>query len=167
MELRKRSKFQLKLAILSSMNKAPEEVDALIKEGADPYVTDYNERTLLHEAAFFGNIKVMEYLVDKYRLDVMAKDEYGNTPAHSAATVGQIDSIVWLAKHGANLHAENYGGETARDMFVDYGKGDLSEWNKKLPDINSETEEISVSYGDGDGEGEELPFKDVDRMPKP
>ena len=58
--------------------------DLLLHHGADPHLRDNKMGTLLHSAAYFGDLEVVQKLVE-YDADVNAKDEEGKTPLYVAS----------------------------------------------------------------------------------
>lgn len=105
------------------------QASALVELGARPEYTDDNHQTLLHYAARFGNIIHMQWLVETHHLNVMARDYHNDTPAHHAARRGNLEAIDWLARHGANLDAQNFEEQTVRDLFLCNAQLHGGEWN--------------------------------------
>jgi hypothetical protein len=89
---------------------------------ADPSLInarDEDGSTLLHEAAMFGGVDLVAWLLDK-GLDVNAKEDDGNTPLMDAvllpvpAMKGTMESTVrLLLRRGADINAVNKAGNTA------------------------------------------------------
>ena len=77
---------------------------------------DSNQQTPLHVAAAqYGlgeesRIKT-EFLL-QHGADIHAKDKMGNTPAHSAAIAGNVDTMRALIAAGIDFHARNDSGQT-------------------------------------------------------
>jgi ankyrin repeat protein len=92
--------------------------ELLIRQGANPHMTDEQGRTLLHQAAYDGNIENMRWLLEQYNFSLDAQDYYGNTPAHLAAMNGHEGAIRWLREHGADLTIKNIDGAIATDMLL-------------------------------------------------
>ena len=83
-------------------------------------------------AARMGRLRCLEVL-DKYKKDINAPDEYGNTPAHFAAEEGHIDCLEFLAKHTkADLNAPNQRGETPADLVASTGQVKCMEFLNSL-----------------------------------
>jgi hypothetical protein len=96
------------------------EADALIARGADPHARNDQGGTLLHNAAYYGDIENVEWLVREYGFNAGTRDLNNNTPAHMAAMLGHLDVIIWLADHGADLNVVNIDGRTVRDVLMFY-----------------------------------------------
>jgi ankyrin repeat protein/L-ascorbate metabolism protein UlaG (beta-lactamase superfamily) len=72
---------------------------------------DYYQQTPLHEAAFSGNIRLIDLLV-KHGADIEALNEEGSTPLLYISQAGQAEAIDRLLEHGARLDVRNRYGET-------------------------------------------------------
>ncbi|PTB69776.1 ankyrin [Trichoderma citrinoviride] len=73
----------------------------LIRRGARIDVQDRNGATLLHEAAGYGVVSYIEYLVES-GLNVNHADELGRTPLHVAVLNDAKTSFPTLLNHGAD-----------------------------------------------------------------
>lgn len=69
-----------------------------------------------------GMLAVMRCLVEA-GADVNVKDDAGETPVMSAATMGVVRSITFFAEHGADLTLRNSAGKTAYDIAKDPYEG--------------------------------------------
>ena len=58
--------------------------------------TEFEKRTLVHDAAWHGWDDVCKLLVEKYDCDPTAKDGLGKTPLHLACRKGQVSSVNYL-----------------------------------------------------------------------
>ncbi|MGI9544582.1 MAG: ankyrin repeat domain-containing protein [Cyclobacteriaceae bacterium] len=65
----------------------------------------------IHEAAFTGNVKVIEEYV-KTKTDLNEKDAYGSLPLTIAATFGKTEVAKALIAGGADLNARSGDGST-------------------------------------------------------
>ena len=72
----------------------------LIKEKqCDPMCGGKDGWTVLHVAAFLGDLQVVQYLIDKCGVDLMScRDEDGDTLLHYAAQIGQLSVLRYLIK---------------------------------------------------------------------
>ena len=61
------------------------------------------EQSLLSIACRYGNIDIVEYLLNK-KAKVDDQDEYGSTPLHYASMKGHLDVIKLLVKYDANVN---------------------------------------------------------------
>jgi ankyrin repeat protein len=90
-------------------------VKLLLDYGAIPNMTNNRRRTALHDASFYGQLKVVELLL-KGGADIHAEDEFGYTPLHEAAGVGQVEIVRLLLACGAKRTAQKSDGLTALDL---------------------------------------------------
>jgi hypothetical protein len=88
--------------------------DLLRHHGADPHLRGNQKRTLLHSAAYYGNLEVVQKLIE-YDADINAKDQNGETP-FSYASEGKYpkDCSVHrlLLELGADVNARTNDGWT-------------------------------------------------------
>jgi ankyrin repeat protein len=62
-------------------------------------VVDENQGlTLLHSSCFFGNIKAMKTLIEKYSADVNLTDYRGQTPLHISVLSGNLQSLAFMCE---------------------------------------------------------------------
>ncbi|PGH35704.1 hypothetical protein GX50_01417 [[Emmonsia] crescens] len=81
--------------------------------------------TLLHLAAYFGNLAWAEMLLKHYASDgvlfrrhASRKDSYGRTPLFWAATRGHEDVVKLLLDHGVNINSKDRSKLTALHIAV-------------------------------------------------
>jgi len=81
--------------------------------------------TLLHLAAYFGNVGWTKMLLKQYGTDHVAsrrltwqKDNYGRAPLFWAATRGHRDAVEFLISRGARINAKDRSGLTALHIAV-------------------------------------------------
>ncbi|KAI0973695.1 ankyrin repeat protein [Xylaria arbuscula] len=81
--------------------------------------------TLLHLAAYFGNVAWAKMLLEQnasegipFRRYTSRKDSFGRTPLFWAATRGHRDVVELLLEHGANVNAKDRGKMTALHAAV-------------------------------------------------
>ena len=80
-----------------------QKVKELIKNGADPEIGDYDDRTPLHISAAEGHEQIVRYLVVNCAAYVNPHDRYNNTPLYEAVRYGHSQVVDFLEKHGAEL----------------------------------------------------------------
>lgn len=79
-----------------------EGIRALVAEGADVNIGDFDDRTALHVAACEGHAKVVEFLL-KQGANVNARDRWGSTPLSDAKHYANKDVCKILESAGAKL----------------------------------------------------------------
>jgi hypothetical protein len=97
--------------------------ELLRHHGADPNVRAYNEKTLLHSVAFYGNLQMVQLLL-KYNADVTAEDVKGRIPLSDASerSTPHSASIVRLfLDHGVDVNMRLRWGSTLLHHAVTFG----------------------------------------------
>jgi len=79
-------------------------------------------RSALHKAAFWGHNKMVEYLVQSCKLDVNAKDNYGDTSLHDAAKFGHEGIVRILLENGADRSIKNNEGKDPLQVAQEHEK---------------------------------------------
>ncbi|KAH8717928.1 Vegetative incompatibility protein HET-E-1 [Beauveria bassiana] len=107
--------------------------------------------TLLHLAAYFGDISWARTLIHHYGSDrtsltnlLSRKDNYGRTPLFWAATQGHKDMVELLLDHGARINSKDRSKLTALHIAITGGHKDVV---SVLLD-RSASIESKASYGD-------------------
>jgi ankyrin repeat protein len=88
--------------------------DLLRHNGADTRVRGFNERTPLHSATYYEDLKVVQKLID-YEADIHAEDEKGWTPLYLASYGHHFKDgsvLRLLLEHGADVNAQIKDGWT-------------------------------------------------------
>ena len=86
----------------------------LRQNGANPYIRGYGMRTPLHSAAYYGDLEVVQKLIE-YDADVSAKDDSGCTPLYVASEGQNLKDrsvLRFLLEHGADVGARTKSGRT-------------------------------------------------------
>ena len=92
----------------------------LMKKGASIFETDlYGKQPIHYWAAYNGNINNFDLLI-KRKININAKDKYGNTPLMEAASSNNYKSASILIKNNADLNIQNKDGKTALMMMTGY-----------------------------------------------
>jgi ankyrin repeat protein len=66
--------------------------------------------TLLHDAAYKGDLKQVKTIIKENKIAIDQKDIYGQTPLWWAAQNGKVEVITFLADHGASVNdADEWG----------------------------------------------------------
>ncbi len=77
----------------------------------------YRGRSLLHEAARYGDLTAMTFLIEK-GADLNSRADDGHTPLHVAAAQNQAEAIRLLAQHKAEVNAADKIGDTPLHFAV-------------------------------------------------
>ncbi|CCK68755.1 ankyrin repeat domain-containing DHHC palmitoyltransferase family protein KNAG_0B03140 [Huiozyma naganishii CBS 8797] len=89
----------------------------LIQNGANTNSCDKDGNTLLHEAVKSGNVMAVLYvlftLVDLHRLELNAKNKYGETALSLAAYQGDEWSVYSILRFGADITQQDLQGYTS------------------------------------------------------
>lgn len=83
-----------------------EAFDTLLQLGANIDSKDHQLRTPLHNAAYYGALKISAHLLDKVKKQsaLSQEDKEGNTPLHLVKTEAIAD---YLVQSGANINSLN------------------------------------------------------------
>ncbi|XP_045530854.1 protein phosphatase 1 regulatory subunit 12A-like isoform X10 [Pieris brassicae] len=92
-----------------------EEVQRLLKLGADINTSNVDGLTALHQACIDDNFDMVQFLVE-HGADVNRGDNEGWTPLHATASCGFASIARHLLENGADVAAVNYDGELAIDI---------------------------------------------------
>jgi hypothetical protein len=102
-----------------------------VAAGADVHLLNPNGGSTLLQAATYGNVPIMNYLIEQ-KLDINAQSNGGNTALHAAACMGFYDAAKLLLERGADRTIKNKEGKTAaqaaktpsiRDLIEHWGEG--------------------------------------------
>ena len=111
----------------------------LIAHGADPLLKTIHKASAMQPAAGYGvedqlsafapdaRLSVIQYMVEELHMDINATDEYGYTPLHGAAYMGDNELVKYMVAKGANLKAKSHGfiQQEGQTIFpAPPGKGD-------------------------------------------
>ncbi len=111
-----------------------------------------DRKTLLHFAAYGGDINQVKYLVRK-GADVKARDKYGKTPLYMAASKGHLDVVKYLVEKGADVNTRNNMGRTPLHEAARNGNLEVVKYLvERGADINAEYS-AGISLGVGNPSG--------------
>ncbi|XP_049885236.1 protein phosphatase 1 regulatory subunit 12A-like isoform X10 [Pectinophora gossypiella] len=92
-----------------------DEVQRLLKMGADINTANVDGLTALHQACIDDNLDMVEFLVT-HGADVNRGDNEGWTALHATASCGFLSIARYLLENGADVGAVNYDGELPIDI---------------------------------------------------
>ena len=99
-------------------------IQALLKDGVDINVRDWDELTALVPAASAGHLDVCKFLV-KEGIDVNAKDKDGITALMEASILGHIKIVEYLLSNGAEVDAKADSDVTALWLAASEGQTEV------------------------------------------
>lgn len=100
-------------------------VKLLIRNRADPSMTNRNGCTVAHWAASGGNLKVCHYLAQTVGVDFTVSNYGGNTPLTHAVAFGRTDVVEWLLNDICDSSHDRVAAGLAKD-FVGWTEGDCN-----------------------------------------
>jgi cytohesin len=99
-------------------------VQYLFVHGADINARELNDRTPLHYAAGYGNLELMQLLIDK-GANLMAKEQYGGMPLHDAVSEGHLEIAKYLRANGDAANINTKGIHNKTPLHYEAGSGPL------------------------------------------
>jgi hypothetical protein len=97
--------------------------DLLCRNGAHPHIQGSDMRTPLHSAAYYGDLKVVQKLIE-YGADISAEDVNGRTPLHLASEGIHLKDrhvLQLLLEHGADINTRAKDGSTPLHFASEWG----------------------------------------------
>ncbi|EAN77209.1 ankyrin repeat protein, putative [Trypanosoma equiperdum] len=108
-------------------------VEEYVRHGGSVVEYDKFRMTLLHHAAYSGNIRVVDFILSaqcsgqqqQQRIDLDAADADGWTPLHYAADRGFVSITARLLEEGANVNAKDGMKRTPLHLAATSGRVDV------------------------------------------
>jgi len=82
---------------------------------------------LMHYAAYYGQISIMEYLLSQ-GLDINLRNREGKTPIYYATQNNRFQAIKYLHEHGADLNMLDNGGNSLMHIAAQEGGVHIIQW---------------------------------------
>ncbi|KAG2907465.1 hypothetical protein PC119_g17368 [Phytophthora cactorum] len=120
----------------------------LIEYGADVNAANTATATPLHHAMRRYDFDLVDFLLAN-GADVNQRNRFGDTPLHQAARLA-LYPVMWekLLKHGANLTAEDRGGQTPMELIPNNVlRASIAEVVANLTDPKGTTDPKSTNQG--------------------
>ena len=108
----------------------------LIDAGADINISDNNQWTALHTAAYFGYNDIVDALIKRPDVNLNVRNEDGDTPLHSAAWSGREQSARLLIDAGADINISDNQQWTALHIAAHFGHSSIVGELIKAPHLN-------------------------------
>lgn len=68
----------------------------LVDSESDIYHVDSHQHNILHFAAIFGNITLVDHLISQLKMSPLVRDAMGRTPLYFAAAFGHVETVLFL-----------------------------------------------------------------------
>ncbi|RZF38920.1 hypothetical protein LSTR_LSTR005167 [Laodelphax striatellus] len=114
-----------------------DEVERLLREGADIDTANVDGLTSLHQACIDDNLDMVEFLVER-GADVNRGDNEGWTPLHATASCGFVSIAKYLIENGADVAVVNNDGDLSVDIADSVEMEDLLQGELDHRGINCE-----------------------------
>jgi ankyrin repeat protein len=99
-------------------------VKLLVRNRADPYVSNRNGCTVAHWAASGGNLECCRYLHETIGVDFSQPNNGGNTPLTHAVAFGRADVVEWLRNEVLSKDEDDLIAASLAQDFVAWTDGD-------------------------------------------
>jgi ankyrin repeat protein len=105
---------------LSDRKESVKKAEHFTKKGTSHDDFERNNKFPLHSAAYYGDVKTIESLIDKRAIVDSVSDDH-QTPLHIAAFKGNVNAARLLITKGASVDALSYGKETPLHLAAKSG----------------------------------------------
>ena len=106
----------------------PEIIKYLVQNGADVNAqTDWGG-TVLHSAAFRGQLDIMQWMIEEGNAEVNTRDLDGATALLLAARENHFDIVKYLLQRGADVIARTSDGRTLLHYAAKFGHVEIARW---------------------------------------
>ncbi|KAK3591754.1 hypothetical protein CHS0354_019526 [Potamilus streckersoni] len=100
----------------------------LIDMGAEPWCRTSDEKTLLHIACIRGKLEITKYLVETYPKMLHEVDNDKRTPAHYAASAGNVAVLRYLIDSGTDPRCRISNKETLLHIACIHGRIEITKY---------------------------------------
>eukprot|EP00401_Gymnodinium_catenatum_P044052 CAMPEP_0117475660 /NCGR_PEP_ID=MMETSP0784-20121206/9909_1 /TAXON_ID=39447 /ORGANISM="" /LENGTH=214 /DNA_ID=CAMNT_0005269913 /DNA_START=46 /DNA_END=690 /DNA_ORIENTATION=+ len=102
-------------------------VKLLVDKGATVAFADYQLRTPLHEAAYYGHMSLVTFFLEKGH-PIDPEDKFKQTPLYRAVEAGRDEVVEYLIKNKAQTNLLDKDGVTVQHVASFEGMPTLSNW---------------------------------------
>jgi len=102
-------------------------VQLLVEKKANMQFQDFQGRTPLHEACYYGNMSLVDYFLSNGH-PIDCKDHFGQTPLFRAVDAGRVDVVDFLVKRKAEPNLLDSDGASIQHLAGFQGLEHNSEW---------------------------------------
>jgi hypothetical protein len=114
----------------------------LIAAGTNLHERDDLGSSVLHEAAAYGCLEIMKWLLENSDIDPNLQNSEGETPLHYAALYGHLGIVRLLLKFGADPNIQNHEGKIPLNQAIE---GRKKMWRKNPSErLKRQRKELSV-----------------------
>ena len=107
-------------------------VELLLEHGADPNIINYLGRSAIMYASNYGYYKIAKALVEKGATPNPTRELMDHPPLSAAANQGHIEVVKLLVEHAANVLYKDEGKESALDIAMEAGHGDVAKYLRNI-----------------------------------
>ena len=130
-DLKASAEVELTALMIASLNGNTEDVEVLLRRGAEIDSGDNDGRSALELASGRGHIDIVRLLL-KHGAHLDWQDNEGCTPLMVACCNGHKEMASFLIDSGASMQLKNYDGKTAYDFALEKNYTDILQFFTKL-----------------------------------
>ncbi len=104
-----------------------DQIRSFLVNGGDVNIRDGCGDTMLQAVSGLNMSTMEKMLVEEYKADVNAENNWNRTPLMNAAWMGRNDTVEYLLEKGAFVNAQDVEGDTALKRLISLGHYDIAE----------------------------------------
>lgn len=110
----------------ASAEKRLDIVTLLLEYGADPNIINFLGRSAIMYASNYGYYEIAQALLEKGAIPNPSSEFTGLSPLSAASDKGHLDIVKLLIEHGAEVMHKDKNGNTALDIAMEAGYGEIA-----------------------------------------